>query len=541
MTFQRLALWIAGLCFSLGLISCQPSEAPTPDALPPSNFVAPDTLLPIALPDLEAFPPIVRAQLEDQYARLQALQADTASVERGEAAGLLGGLLLTYNLYDAAEPALSNAIYLRPSDFRWTYYLGWLYQQTEQYEHAVRHYSRALALQPEDIPTHIHLAEVYHKMDRQAEARLLLESALRLDSGSAAAHYLMAQIANDPAQAIEHYQTVLRLQPEATAAHYPLGLAYRQQGNEQQSQTHLAQRGEGKVQLEDALIRDIELQRKGTGAKLNRGSRYMQEGRFREAALVFSEVIAEDSTEVAGYLNLGVALLELGDWQRGLSVLEQAVRLDPTNSKANYNLGMILAQLQNPRAKEHFQTAIEQNPGNIQAHLGLARMLWSEGQCAAALPHFEAFLGATPDAIDIRINTAMCHAQVGQYAAARDLLEAGYAAYPTHPGLQDALVRILSASEDAEVRDGARALGIAQSLVATMRRPETLSSLAMALAETGRYPEAIERQQEALRIARQGGQSDFVPFLQKELRRYEQSLPSRTPWPDFMFPKPPTS
>ncbi|HMB91951.1 MAG TPA: tetratricopeptide repeat protein [Rhodothermales bacterium] len=543
LSFSRyFVLWVAGLYF-LAFMGCQPSDAPDTAPLPTSTFVLPDTLRPVALPNLDDYPPAVRTQLENHLTRLQALQHDPASAERGEAAGRLGSLLLTYDLTDAAEPALLNALYLRPEDYRWPYYLGRLYQSTNQLEQAVPFYERTLVLQPDDVPTHIHLAEVYREMGRNAEAKPLLERALRLDPNTAAAHFLLGQIADendDPAQAITHYQGVLRLQPDATMAHYPLGLAYRQQGDEQRSQTYLARRGEGPVQLEDPLVREIEQQRKGAGAKINQGGRFMEQGKFREAAIAFSEAIAEDSTEISGYLNLGAAFMQLGEWQRARPVLEQALRIDPTDSKVNYNLGLILAQQQNPEAKVYFRTAVEQDAENFKAHLGLARMLWREGQCAAALPHFEAFLTATPDAIEIRINTAMCHAQVENYAAARDLLEAGYAAHPTHPGLQDALVRILSASEDAAVRDGARALGIAQSLVATMRRPETLSSLAMALAETGRYPEAIQRQQEALRMARQGGgQSNFVPFLQQELRRYEQSLPSRTPWPGFMFPQPP--
>lgn len=540
---RPLTWWMAGL-YLLGCLGCQPSDTPDTAPLPVSTFVPPDTLRPVALPNLDDYPPAVRTQLETHFTRLQALQDNARSTERGEAAGRLGSLLLTYDLPDAAEPALLNAVYLMPEDYRWPYYLGRLYQSNSQFEQAAPCYQRALELQPDDVPTHIHLAEVYREMGRNDGAKPLLERALRLDPNTAAAHFLLGQLADeadDPAQAIQQYQAVLRLQPEASMVHYPLGLAYRQQGDEQRSQTYLARRGEGPVQLEDPLVREIEQQRKGAGAKINQGGRFMAQGKYREAAVSFSEAIAEDSTEISGYLNLGAAFMQLGDWQRARPVLERALRIDPMDSRVNYNLGLILAQQQNPEAKAYFRTAVEQDAENFKAHLGLARMLWSEGQCAAALPHFEAFLGATPDAVEIRINTAMCHARVGQYAAARDLLEAGYAAHPNHPGVQDALVRILSASEEPAVRDGARALGIAQSLVATMRRPETLSSLAMALAETGRYPEAIEQQQEALRMARQGGQSDFVPFLQQDLRRYEQSLPSRTPWPDFMFPKPPAS
>lgn len=535
-SMYRSTFWIATLYLGLCMLGCQRSESP--GTLPPSNFVAPDTLRPVALPTLDELPPSARSELEALFARLQAVQSDSSAAIHGEAAGTLGSLLLTYNLHDTAEPALLNALYLLPTDHRWPYYLGWLYQNTGQYEQAVRYYRRTLDLKPSDVPTHVHLGEVYREMERPAEARPILERALRLDSTSAPAHYVLAQVADDPVQSIKHYQAVLRLQPTATVANYPLGLAYREQGDEERSQTYLAQRGEGKVQLADSLVREIELQRKGTGAKLNRGSRFMQEGRFREAALVFSEAIAEDSTEITGYLNLGVALLQLGEWQRGLLVLEQAIRIDPTNSKAHYNLGLILAQLRQPQAKDHFRTAIEQDPQNAQAHLGLGRVLWTEGQCAAALPHFTTYLRATPDAPEVRIQAAMCHAQVGHYAAARDVLETGYTHQPNHMGLQDALVRVLAASPDATARDGDRALSLAQNLVKGLRRPETLASLAMALAEVGRFPDAIQRQQEAIRMIQQGGQANFVPSLQADLQRYQQDQPSRTPWPAFMFPKP---
>ncbi len=526
-------LWRLSLCLCIGLAGCKKSNDEAG-----GRAAAEAVLHPVVLPSLEGLQDSSRIQLQAQYALLPSLAdgrqpADTA----GDAYGTMGQLLLAYGLYDAAEPALLNAAELRPDDARWPYYLGHLYQNQGQPEAAAARYERVLALAPKDVPAHVHLASVYRDLGRDRDAGALLKKALRLDPRCAAAHYLLGQLAgpDETAEAIRHYEAVLRLQPAASIVQNALGLAYRRQGDLERSRQHLARRGDRNVFLDDPLLRQLEDLKKGTNVKLTRGSRLASAGQVQEAVLLFEQVVAEDSENVEGYMHLGTAQARLGRADEAIQTLEQALRLDPSKHKAHYFLGVLYGgKGDQANALEHLRAAVAGDPNDKDAHFALATTLARTRRCREAIPHFVTFLEANPGDTKTRISTAICHVQIGQYTEARALLEAGYEAAPDQPGLQDALVRVLAASPDARARDGRRALEIAQRLVTALPRPETMESLAMAYAEVGRFAEAVAQQQAAIRIAEQGGYGVLAGPMKDNLRRYEQGQPCRQPWPAFV-------
>ena len=57
-------------------------------------------------------------------------------------------------------------------------------------------------------------------------------------------------------------------------------------------------------------------------------------------------------------------------------------------------------------------------------------------------------------------------------------------------------------------------------------------AMAMAMAETGRYDEAVKWQREAIAIAGRSGRADLATRMADNLSRYERHQPSRTPWRD---------
>ncbi len=534
---QARAGWGLSLCILLAWVGCQQRSAEVASRKAGEE----KELRPVALPGLDDFPESVREQLRSQQARLEALagrrESDPAML--GEAYGVMGQLLLAYDLDHAAEPALLNAANLLPEDVRWPYYLGHLYQGDGKLERTARHFERALALQPEDMPTRIYLALVYRDLGRDSDAQALLHEAIRIDPRSAVAHLLLGHMAalDRPSEAIAHYETVLRLQPTASVVRYPLGLAYSKQGDLERSREQLARRGDADVKLHDPLFEDLERIRKGSGAKIFQGNRLTTEGRYREAAAFFEQAVAEDSAaNVTAYLNLAVAVAQLGKAQEAIQALEQVLRLDPSNSAAHYNLGILFGgRGEDEKALEYFRAAVDADPSNSVARIALANLLWRKRRCQEAIPHFEKFLATSPEHREARMSQAVCHAHLGEYAEARKLLEAGYEAFPQEPILQDAMIRVLAASPDASVRDGKRALEMAKRLTAAFRRPETLESLAMAYAELGRFPEAIRYQREVIRAAEGEVPASLLDYLQSNLRRYEQGKPCRTPWPPTVF------
>ena len=524
-TCCRLALLLlAGLMLSAG---CQP-EPPEP------------TVTPVSLPGLDGLAEAAQQQIRTQHTRTQGAAAETPSADLGLEYGKLGQLLFTYDFLDDAETAFGNARALRPEDEQWPYYLGILNRQRGDFLEAFALFEQVLAQNPDDEMARLRLAETALELGRTETAQTLLEAVIAAEPNNAFAYFLLGQIAYDAQiyeTAVAHYETVLRMQPMATQVHASLGMAYRNLGNAEQSRYHLARRGTALVQLNDPRVLELEAFKQSSGATaLTRGQQLIEAGRYQEAQAVLEQAVVQNPTNPSIYLSLGVARANGGDQAGAIEAFEQALRLDDTESKAHYNIGAIhLANGQQARAEERFRAAIAVDAYHRNAHLELAEILRRTGRCTEAVAFFDRTLEITPGAIAARQHLALCHLRLGAYATARALLEDGLAANPGHLGFIDALARVLAASPEAGVRDGARALRLAEEALARQRRTEMLETLAMAYAELGRFDEAISRQNEAIRAVEQMGHAAYLTHLTQNLRRYQQGSPCRTPWPAFMY------
>lgn len=494
----------------------------------------------MALPDLQGLPEAAQQQIRLQHAQVQGTAAGLPADSLAKAYGTLGQLLFTYDFVEAAGPAFQNAQALAPSNDDWPYYLGMLYRQQGNFEAAESQYARLTERNPKDTLARLRLAETLIQQGRIADAQPLLESVLTEAPRTAFAHFLLGQIASERGNyedAVTHYESALTLQPDASQVHAPLGLAYRSLGNEEKSAFHLARRGQELVRLADARVESLESFKKSSGATaLTQGQKLIDAGRYQEAIAVLEQAVAQDSLNASAHLSLGVARSYAGDRDGAVAAFQHTLALDPAKSNAHYNLGAIYAAEKNLEAAEtHFRAAVDADPRYGKAHLELAELLRRSSRCADAVPHFAQALQTMPGDIAARQHQALCLLQTGQYTAARDLLEDGLAALPDHLGFMDALARVLAASPDDAVRNGARALELAERAVAARRRMETRETLAMAQAAAGHFDEAQAIQQVLIEQAKAANHAAYLAHLQANLQRYQQNQPSRTPWPAFMY------
>jgi hypothetical protein len=107
--------------------------------------------------------------------------------------------------------------------------------------------------------------------------------------------------------------------------------------------------------------------------------------------------------------------------------------------------------------------------------------------------------------------------------------EADLEVIPDQPALMLILARILAASPDAAVRDGARALALARR-IEPRSALVVVETLAMVAAEVGRFDEAIRWQGAALAAVRSQGLSAMQPRVAGRLGRYERKQPNREVW-----------
>ncbi|RMD89217.1 MAG: tetratricopeptide repeat protein [Calditrichaeota bacterium] len=509
----------------------------------PKDSTANNSIRPLQLPELYLAEPEVKEQIQAEYDKLTNLikQPNIDQATLGKAFGHMGQIFLAYDLTEQAEIALSNAAILMPEEFRWPYYLGYLYFTLGRYERALYFWKRSKQIKPKDPIIWVRMAEVLYEMGQIKQAKKLLQKAINKEAYLAYAHALLGQIAyanRDYRQAIKHFEQALKLQPQASSLHYSLGLAYRNLGRNnqdlQKSILHLQKRGPVKVHLEDPYLSEVSRLKTGPRLLSSRASALMIQGQYAEAEKLFEQVVRLDSTDALAFLNLGSVKMKLGKTDEAIAALIRCLQLKSSQSVAHMLLGRIYSQKNEPKmAEKHYRAALRADPQNDEAHFGLASLLRKQSRYEEALLHFKRVLEITPGYYPARVFLAVCYMQDGKYAAARKILQEAYNVYPHLRVIRDALIRVLVASPDKKVRDVRLALKIIKKPFAQSNHPETLEAKAMIYAELGQFDEAIRWQKRAIQSAQSRKRTDYAGYLQKNLRNYQKHLPCRIPWQEF--------
>ncbi|MHC4067499.1 MAG: tetratricopeptide repeat protein [Planctomycetota bacterium] len=492
-------------------------------------------LQPVPFPDLSHLEARVARQLREMEALwrpvLEDLQASAA--QRIEAYGELGMLYHAYQLENPARVCYRNAERLAPREFRWPYLLGVLHQQAGRPDQAEQSYRRALEHQPTFVPALIRLAQLRLLQNRLEEAETLLQRALQESPGSVAAVATLGEVALAGRRfeaAVEYLNNALRAVPSANRLHYPLAMAYRGLGKLDMARQHLAQRGEVGLKPKDPLVDGLAERVQGERVHLLRGQRAFRAGRYQEAAQAFAEAVAAQPESVRARINFGSALASSGNRSGAIAQYRTALRLAPENVTAHYNLGHMLA-LDGviDGAIDHLRAAITLQPTDQQALLELAQALRRAGELDEAMVHFGRVVELAPMNAAARLEETAVLVQIGRYRLALRKLQEAHQLMPEDGRLAHALARLLGGTPDLGLRDGARALNLAQRVFKARATPGHAETVAMALAEIGRCEAAAEWQRRALAMGSETGPVSWLRELVRTLRHYEQNQPCRYP------------
>jgi tetratricopeptide (TPR) repeat protein len=499
---------------------------------------APFTVRPITLPNLSNADESVQAKIRGSEAALRAVanRPETPPATLAEAYGDLGRLLLAAEYLDTAEACLVNAAGLAPADMRWPYFLGHVFRFKNDPPTAEGHFARAVELAPNDLPSLVRLADVRIAQGRHDAAEPILVRARAIDARNAAVAFGLGRVAlakPDFSQAVTQFETALTFAPGATVVHYPLALAYRGLGNPAKADEHLRLRGEVEPAPNDPLLEALGELLDTAQAHETRASKALDERRWADAMVELRRAIELAPDNAFTRLNLGTALYMTGDAAGSLAELRVAVRLSPGLARAHYVLGLVAAgQGQETESIAAFTRAIGADPAHAEVHLALADALRRTGRVQESLPHYTAAMIAAPLASQAGFGYAIGLVRLRRWAEARDRLAEGAKSFPDQPGFDHALARLLAAAPDENVRDGKRALAIMERLTRDQQTVGTSETMAMALAELGRFDQASQWQRNAIGMASQSGRLDLAGRLAVNLRLYEARRPCRVPWTD---------
>ena len=492
-------------------------------------------LLPVVLPDLSGMHASVQEQLREAYASLTVLESGS------EAYGELGKLLMAGKYLGVAERCFRNAQMLAPDDSRWPYYLGHLFVRKGELTKTVEHFEQVLRLRPTDFATLVWLGYVYIELGQPEAAEPFLTRARALGPDAPAVLYQLGRAGlakQDYASAVQHLEEALRLNPAATVIHYPLAMAYRGLGDLEKAQSNLdrtaGRAGPGvRVTLPDPLMADVRTVLRSPQVHGDLGQQASARGDWPEAARQFRKAIEMAPDNAVMRLNLALMLNRMGDARAALAELEAAVRVDPPLARAHFMMGTLLERSgRDQDAIDRYTVAVTHDPSLGEAHLRLADALRRIGRLEASLSSYQRVLELDPDGEEARFGEAMALVRLTRHEEARERLRVAMNLHPDQPAFPQALARLLAASPDPQVRDGRRALDLVQALAEEQKTTSVAETMAMALAEVGRFVEAAEWQRLAMSVAVEAGHTDAAQRMAANLARYQRHEPCRTPWRD---------
>ena len=224
-------------------------------------------------------------------------------------------------------------------------------------------------------------------------------------------------------------------------------------------------------------------------------------------------------------------------WHDTVSLFTHATLVTRDNWFAHTELGVALAARgEFPEARAHFEAALRSHPRYPRALANLGLTLARTGETRRGVDLLREALRIEPDLRAGQLSLGAALERGGWIAEAQAAYRAALARDPDEPTAALQLARLLSIAPDAELRDGAEAVRLAEHACAVggCPDPETLDVLGLAYMEAGRREDAVATVQRALEIARERNAAGWIRKLEARASAYQRGEPVRV-----RFAKPP--
>lgn len=266
---------------------------------------------------------------------------------------------------------------------------------------------------------------------------------------------------------------------------------------------------------------------------------FAQTSYWRNSETLWTHTLAVTTDNDVAHNNLGYLCVDRGDLDKAMSHFETASKIRSGKLDPHYNLGTAFVEMnlgdafarkgQPDEAMAHFEQAIKLQPDYAEAYYNRGNVLFAKGRIDEAIPDFEKTLEIQPNDADAHTGLGNALLRKGSPKEAIAHYNAAMALAPQDPHCRSNLAWVLATSTDPSIRDGAKAVELAQQAVSLSGSRNLLffRTLAAAYAETGRFSDAIAIIQQAVAIARMQGNSGLVDLLEGDVLLYRGQVPLR--------------
>jgi len=223
---------------------------------------------------------------------------------------------------------------------------------------------------------------------------------------------------------------------------------------------------------------------------------HLQAAAWKDSDTLWTQALSRTVDNLMAELNLGESAYQQGRTSDAIRRFERALQIDPDRASVHSSLGVAL--LEKGRAVEslaHLQTAIVLDPHDADAHYNLGNTFLAMGRSREAVAQYQQALDINPDDTETMNNMAW----------------------------------ILATSADPLIRDGTKAVALAERAVSLTDNKEqrAVATLAAAYAEMGRFPEAVKTAQRALQLVLNEGNNARADSIRSQIARYESGAAFR--------------
>jgi len=268
-------------------------------------------------------------------------------------------------------------------------------------------------------------------------------------------------------------------------------------------------------------------------------SAFVQTSYWKNSELLWNHTLAVTTDNDVAHNNLGHLFLLRNEPDSAISHFEAALEIRSHNTAAHYNLGGALIENnlgtalarkgRLAEASSHYEKAVKLRPDYGDPYFNLGSVLFQQGRTDEAIAQWQKALATQPN--DAGFHTALGGAffKKGLHKNAIAEYEHATRIFPRDFVARNNLAWLLATSSDSSLRDGKRAIELAEQTVqlSNGKDPNYLRTLAAAYSEAGRFSEAIAVAQRAAALATIQGKTDVADRLKKDLVSYQEQAPVR--------------
>jgi protein O-mannosyl-transferase len=467
--------------------------------------------------------------------------------------GNLGLTLAEKGAKDEALRQYRGALDIKPDYAEALNNFGVLLLERGEKAEAVALCRKALEFKPDFAEARNNLGNALFAEGEKEQAMVEFQKALQIDPGDQKACYNLGNAffeLGKNEEAIAQYRKAVQLKPDYAEALGNLGVALFARGNREEAM---------------ALYRQaLNIKTNYAEARSNLGIALFSKGDKEGAMAQYRLALENDPHYAKAYYNLANALASEGRMDDAIHYFRKAIEAKPDYAYAHCALGTVLSAKEKwDEAITHFHKALECQPDFAQARYGLGKALLREGDLDGAMtcfakttplssdpesswPNLGGFLlqkgdveealvcyrqaiKINPRSADALANLGLAYFEKGDIKDAINSWQLALETQPGQPNVQNNLAWLLATTPDATLRNGTKAVALAEEANEFNGggNPTILHTLAAAYAEAGRFGDATATARRALELAAAQKNGDLTSKLQRELKLYEADMPMR--------------